>query len=141
VEQTTLTLDFGTTDILNPVKLSIEIANLENTPGFTAALDLDQFVGSGDTQAFNTPIHLFTNLQATSSKALELTFDSAAQGEFLASYRLLFSDENLPGEATHEMNLLLRGIAIPEPGTASISLAALIFSGWCGNRRARKRCG
>jgi hypothetical protein len=126
-EHTSLSLDFGTTDLNHPIKLSLLLSNLTVVPNFTAALDLDQVVATGANQMFTTPILIFNGLSAGSSKSFELTFSPTAQGNFTANYRLQFSDEDLLGEQNQELTLTLHGVAVPEPGTLGNLLIAIVF--------------
>jgi endonuclease I len=98
-----LNLDFGTlTTGSTPTPLNFSIFNLAATAGFTAGLDLDGIIGSGDTSRLNTNLSTFSGastLAAAASRAFAATLDTSIPGAFSASYVLSFSDENLVGAA------------------------------------------
>jgi hypothetical protein len=100
-DENTLSFDFGTVTLGSVVpQFEFDIANLVNTPGFTAALDLDSILSSGDPGIFPTNLATFdgaSSLAAGSTNAFFAAIDTSAEGVFSASYTLNFSDENLSG--------------------------------------------
>ena len=74
--------------------------NLENTAGFTAALDLDSIGSSGDDTVLTTNLSLFFNLAAGGSNSFDVFVDTALSGAYAATYSLTLSDEDVPGETT-----------------------------------------
>ncbi|CAK9090439.1 Uncharacterized protein SCF082_LOCUS52628 [Durusdinium trenchii] len=79
---------------------SFAITNLDSNAGFTAALDLDAILGSGDTGVLTTDLSLFSGLAAGGAHAFDVQFDTSNLGLFSASYSLSLSDEDLFGELT-----------------------------------------
>jgi endonuclease I len=110
-----LTFDFGTVTLGAPAPtFSFDLFNLETTAGFTAGLDLDSIVGSGDTAALSTNLETFqgaATLAAGAGYGFMAEFSTAAAGAFSATYTLNFSDEKLPGAtALGSMTLTLSGV-------------------------------
>jgi endonuclease I len=96
-----LTFDFGTLPLNSPAPtFNFGINNLAATSGFTAALDLDSIVGTGDVGALTTNLAAFggtSALGAGTSREFVATMNTSATGVWAASYTLSFSDENLVG--------------------------------------------
>jgi hypothetical protein len=121
---------------------SFDVFNLEETLGFTADLDFDSFLASGDTAAFLTDFAAAAgslSLLAGTSGALNVAFDTASLGSYSATYNLSFSDEDLPGALTSGLSLTVTGqvvaSVVPEPASwGMLATAACLF----GLRR-RKR--
>jgi hypothetical protein len=109
-----LTFDFGTVTLgAAAPTFSFDLFNLETTAGFTAGLDLDSIVGSGDTAALTTDLSLFQGVTLAAGAGYEFaaTLNTTAAGLFSATYTLNFSDENLPGAtALGSMTLTLSGV-------------------------------
>ena len=109
-DQNVLTLDFGTVALGSPSPtLDFDIFNLVSTASFTAALELDNILGSGDVGVLTTDLATFTGggaLAAGTGSMFTASLDTLGMGSFSASYTLSFSDENLPG-ATSLGNLTL----------------------------------
>lgn len=107
-----LNLDFGTVTLGSVVpNLEFNIANLIETAGFTAGLDLDSIVSAGDVSALTTSITAFNSLAAGSANSFFASINTSAEGIFSASYTLNFSDEDLPGAVgLGSMTLNLSGI-------------------------------
>lgn len=109
-DQNTLTLDFGTvTQGATAPTMNFDISNLVDTASFTAGLELDSILGSGDVGVLTTDLATFTGggtLTAGTSNIFTASLDTLGMGSFSASYTLSFSDENLPG-ATSLGNLTL----------------------------------
>lgn len=116
----TLTYDFGKVPVNSPAPtFSLDLFNLPATAGFTAGLDLDSIVGSGDTARLATNLATFngaSTLPAGASRSFLATLDTAAAGSFAASYTLNFSDENIVGAANlGSLTLTLTGMVAAEP--------------------------
>ena len=112
--QISLTLDFGMViQGSNLPTLDFDIFNLVDTVGFTADLELDSFLGTGDASILTTDLMTFTggsSLAAGSSNMFTATLDTSAAGAFSATYTLSFSDEDLPGAtALADLTLNLMG--------------------------------
>jgi endonuclease I len=110
-----LTFDFGTVALGAAVPaFSFDLFNLETTTGFTAGLDLDSIVESGDTAALATNLNVFqgaASLAAGAGYGFTAALNTSAAGAFSATYTLNFSDENLPGAASlGAMTLTLSGV-------------------------------
>lgn len=101
-----LTHDFGVVAQGSAMpSFDFELFNLESTTGFTAGLELDQILASGDIAALSTDVDLFGGaslLHAGESLAFSAAFDTSTVGDFLATYSLSFSDEDLPGASNLE---------------------------------------
>jgi endonuclease I len=143
-DQNMLAFNFGSVlqGSASPI-INFDIFNLESTALYTAALDFDNVLGSGDTSVLLTDLTTFgglTALQAGLSNGFLTMLDTSTPGIFSASYFLSFSDENLPGSASRDgMTLTLTGsvVAVPEPST--FVLVALGLSGLGVHRLRRKR--
>ena len=70
------------------------------TQGYTAGLDLDSIAAAGSTSVLSTSLTAFPNLAAGGDADFFALINTAAIGDFNASYTLNLSDENLPGAAT-----------------------------------------
>lgn len=110
-----LSFDFG---VLQPNTGTITepagLYNLVDTPGFTAALDLDAI--AGQTAALDTDLSMFSDLAAGSSQMFDLRFDTTQPaGAYSTAITLTLSDEDLPGEATGvTLTINLQGIVAIE---------------------------
>ncbi len=93
--------------------LDFELFNLENFAGFTADLDLDAIVGSGDTSFLTMDVAVFggaSSLEAGSSASFTASLDTSTLGTFSAIYTFSFSDEDLPGVSSlGQLELTLMG--------------------------------
>ena len=110
----TLDHDFGTVSQgSSPADFEFDITNLIATLGFTADLELDLIIESGDSTVLLTDLDPFTgvsSLEAGSSNAYNASFDTSTLGSFAATYTLNFSDEDLPGAtALADLTLNLMG--------------------------------
>ncbi len=109
-----LSYDFGTIPLgsASPT-LNFDIANLVGTAGFTADLELDSILGTGDTSVFSTDLSTFMGasaLDAGASSSFTASISTATEGLFSTTYTLNFSDENLAGAAgLGSMTLTLMG--------------------------------
>ncbi len=127
-----LVYDFGTV-LLGSTSPSFgfSLANLVATTGFTAGLDLDSVLGSGDVGALTTDLSLFSSLDAGFTNAFTAALNTSSIGTFSASYTLQFSDENLPGAAAlGNMTLTLMGsvAAVPEPSTVCLIVTCALLT-------------
>jgi endonuclease/exonuclease/phosphatase family metal-dependent hydrolase len=109
VDQDLLTIDFGTLGPGGTINSSFDIFNLEQILNFTAGLDLDSIVGSGDTGVLGHNLAAFAGLAAGGSNAFSASFDTSVVGSFSATYTLNFSDEDLAGATNQILTLQLLG--------------------------------
>lgn len=117
-DQNVLTLDFGTVDQDSSAPtLDFDVFNLIDTASFTADLELDSILGTGDVGVLSTDLATFTGgaaLAAGAGNMYTATLDTSAAGTFAASYVLSFSDEDLPGASTlSDLTLTLLGEVAP----------------------------
>ena len=100
-DQNSLTYDFGTVTLGGSVPaFQFDLANLVDMAGFTAKLDLDSIIPSGDFATLSTDLLAFNGgaaLGAGLSNSFEASINTSTAGSFSAMYTLNFSDENLPG--------------------------------------------
>ncbi len=137
----TLLLDFGSLpQNSGQHSLSFSLFNNMLTQGYTAGLDLDSVASSGNTGVLSTSLATLSNLAAGAEADFAAMIDTAAPGDFNASYTLNLSDENLPGAATlAPLTLQLHGTvaAVPEPaGMVLLLIAALGLLGKRGFKNA-----
>ncbi len=109
LDQDALTIDFGTLTVGTVINSEFDIFNLEQTPFFTADLDLDSILGQGDTAILGSNLATFIGLAAGMSNAYTATFDTSSVGSFAATYTLGLSDENIPGQTNSVLILQLLG--------------------------------
>lgn len=117
-DQNALTVDFGSFAPGSGVQtLGFDLNNLVDTPGLTAALDLNQVSAVGDVAALFTDLAAFSDLNAGNAMTFQASFDTSAIGDFVSTITLEFSDEDLPGEQSGEqLTLELRGeVQVVEP--------------------------
>lgn len=135
---TTLTLDFGTVLQGSGVhSLGDAIYNLLQTTGYTAGLDFDSVVGSGDLSVLSADLvgGAFANLTAGTADAFEFlaSFDgNAPLGSYSTTYTLGFSDaDGIAGASSfgaQQLTLQLTGtVAVPEPSTFVLGLAGCLM--------------
>ena len=117
-DQDVLTIDFGSVNVGGVIDAAFDLSNLEQTPVFTADLDLDSIDGTGDTAALWTNLAAFSGLEAGLSNAFLASFDTSAPGDFSAAYTLSLSDQDLPGATGQTLTLQLIGqvLAASLPG-------------------------
>jgi endonuclease I len=132
--QSTLLLDFGSLpQNSGQHSLNFSLFNKMLTQGYTAAMDLDSIASSGNTGVLSTSLTAFANLAAGGEADFFALINTAASGDFSASYTLNLSDENLPGAAIlAPLTLQLHGTitAVPEPGSIILlSIAGLLGLG------------
>lgn len=111
-----LTHDFGNVSIgaMSP-SFSFDVYNLLATAGFTANMDFDSVVPSGNSAAFSTDLagsagSLVLGGGAGHSFTSSLTASNI--GTFSATYLLNFSDENIAGALDKSITLMLTGKTI-----------------------------
>ncbi|MEO0965522.1 MAG: endonuclease [Planctomycetota bacterium] len=113
---TDLTLDFGTLNLGDDAglaSLDFDIFNLEQTLGFTAALDITAIQPvTGDTSTLTLdPIPGL--IAAGSSVTASANLDTTVAGAFSATWEILTADESLPGaDASNTLTLTLLGEVI-----------------------------
>ena len=96
--QTAATVDFGYVPLGSSARtMPFSVFNRTATVGFTAGLDVDSIVNSGDTARLTTDAAPFSNLAAGGSNDYNAQLSSAAVGNFSATHQLATSDQNLPG--------------------------------------------
>ena len=115
-----LAYDFGTIALRGPAPtFAFDLFNLEATAGYTAGLDLDAILGSGDTGAISTTLSPFqgaAKLPAGAGHGFTASMNTLTPGAFSATYTLNFSDENLPGATSlSSMTLTLNGSVAAAP--------------------------
>jgi len=108
-----LSIDFGHVETTSGVQtVAVSLFNLEMTPGFTAALDLDSITSNGDTDVLTADLIPFSGLMAGAAQAFDVQFDPVRTGAFSATYALTLSDEDLPGATSgYVLTLELSGEA------------------------------
>ncbi|HSV16259.1 MAG TPA: endonuclease, partial [Tepidisphaeraceae bacterium] len=119
---TGVTIDLGTFEQGSGTHSTpFAIANYASAAGFTAGLDLDSIAGSGDQSALGTNVTIFSALAGGSANAYSATMNTSATGSFAATYRLLGSDENLPGATGgQQLTITLSGNVVDRlPGDAN----------------------
>jgi hypothetical protein len=115
VEQREHVIDFGLVPVGGePRSRRSGFTNLAAAaaPDFAANLDLDSIVGVGDTEVFAVELEPFSGLQQGDSVGFDSLFFPNSVGQFAASYTLMLSDEDLPGEQTQTLTLSLMAKAI-----------------------------
>lgn len=122
-----LTIDFGSLSVGSGIyQTPFDVFNLVATAGFTAPLDFEGFIGSGDTGVLGTNLSLFDNLAAGSAQGFLASFDTSAAGSFSATYLLSLSDDTSLGGALGGQQLALNLIGtvanVPEPTTILLAL-------------------
>ena len=128
-----------------------DVFNVINTPGLTAAMDLDTNVdstGSGNiAELFRQSGNVtFANLAASlpgSGQPYTFRLDTNTAGVFSASYQFLLSDQNLPGATAPNsevltLNLIGTVAAVPEPSTLALGLFGLAGLGLFIYRQRRR---
>lgn len=137
-----LTLDFGSLAVGGGTQfLPFDLFNLTSNIGFTAPLDLVNFIGSGHTSVLGANLSLVNNLAAGASQGFLASIDTASPGSFSASYQLSLSDDTaLAGALGGQqltLNLLGNVVAVPEPAGWLLAMFAISWIGGCRTHRAR----
>lgn len=103
------TIDFGIVAAgAGTLAQAYTIANLVQTPGFTAGLKLASITGSGGTVALSTNAATFNNLAAGGTQSFNAIFSkSAGYGTFSSAYTLATADQSDLSGATALENLSL----------------------------------
>jgi endonuclease I len=107
-----LTHDFGVVDAASAApSLDFDVFNLTATPGFTADMDFDDVIVSGDSALTTNlaPAAGSLSLAAGLGQTFTAMLNTAAIGAFSATYTLMFSDEDLPGALSETLTLTLLG--------------------------------
>jgi hypothetical protein len=113
--QQQLTLDFGIVPFSSgPAMLAASIVNYAGAgaPAFAANLDLDSIQGVDDTGALQLDLAPFGGLAQGGAMGFQATFYPAVVGQFAATYTLMLSDEDLPGEQMQSLTISLLAEAI-----------------------------
>jgi endonuclease I len=112
-EVTSLFYDFGSVAQGSTAPtFDFDVFNFGVLPAFTADLDFDSLLSSGDASMLSTNLADSAGsltLDGGVSHEFTATLDTATPGEFSASYTLSFSDEDLPGALTKSLTLTLMG--------------------------------
>ncbi len=109
LDQDLLTIDFGTLAVGGTVNSAFSLFNLEQALGFTADLDLDSIIGSGDTGTLGSNLAGFAGLAGGGSNGFSASFDTSSLGSFSATYTLNLSDEDIAGATSQVLTLQLIG--------------------------------
>lgn len=118
-DENILSLDLGTvTAGSSPPPVQFTIYNLMSVPGFTAAMDIDSISGMGDTGVLTTDLAPITNIPGSGSLTFAASVNTTSPGAFSATYTIVNSDENVPGEA-NGANLVLQLMAVVETPTCN----------------------
>jgi len=116
---TSLMYDFGSVGLgTSDPTFNFDLFNLESTVGYTAALDFDSLGTAGDTGVLTADLAAAAgslSLDGGTSQGFTVTFDTASAGSFSATYTLMVSDEDLPGELTDSLTLTVMGQIIGDP--------------------------
>jgi len=112
VDQDVLIIDFGTRLVGGIVGSAFDLFNLEQTLNFTADLDLDSIIGSGDTGVLGHNLASFAGLDAGTFLSYLASFDTSALGSYSASYTLNLSDEYIVGATNQVLTLQLLGTVV-----------------------------
>jgi endonuclease I len=115
VERRERVIDFGIVPVgSGPISRASSFLSFDGfgSPEFAANLDLDAIAGLGDTDVFQVELEPFAGLEQGEVVAFDSSFLPNAIGQFAATYRLMLSDEDLPGEQTQTLTLSLRAEAI-----------------------------
>jgi hypothetical protein len=113
---TSLMHDFGsvTVDSTAPT-FNFDVFNFTATPGYTADMDFDSVMVSGDAGVLATDLEASAgslSLAAGAGQMFTAMLDTATAGSFSATYTLMFSDEDLPGALDTSLTLTLMGEVI-----------------------------
>lgn len=111
-DQDVLVLDLGNVfaGATNPTA-NFSIHNLESTADYTADLDLDAIVGSGDTGNLFTNVVSGVSIAAGNSLNYQATMDTSIIGDFSAGWFIDNSDEDIAGAiAGTDLTIVLTGL-------------------------------
>ena len=112
-EVVSLMYDFGsvvedTADLM----FNFDVFNFGLLPAFTAELDFDSVLGSGDISVLTTNLAASAgtlSLAGGAGSSFLAALDTDTPGDFSATYTLNFSDENIAGALTKSLTLTLLG--------------------------------
>mgnify|MGYP001254160141 CR=1 FL=1 len=112
-EVTTMMHDFGSIVEGSPAPaFNFDVFNYGTLPAFTAELDFDSFLSSGDASVLTTNLAGSAGsltLDGGASQGFTAMLDTATPGDYSVSYTLSFSDEDLPGAEAKSLTLTLLG--------------------------------
>jgi hypothetical protein len=95
---------------------TFQVFNRETTPNFTANMDFDAVLSSGDTASLTLPTGGLVGslvLPGGASQTFSAYLNSTAIGAFAANYTLRFSDENIAGaQNNQDLTLSLTGSVV-----------------------------
>lgn len=97
-------------------EFSFDLFNFGVLPEFTADLDFDGVLSSGDANVLTTNLDIaagMISLVAGESQSFLAMLDTATPGDFSATYTLSFSDEDLAGAVSKALTLTLIGEVLP----------------------------
>jgi hypothetical protein len=113
---TSLSHDFGTITTAGMASFAFDVFNFGITPAYTANMDFDSVLSSGDTSLLATDAGAYAGtlvLAGGAGQTLNATLNSSFAGSFAASYTLNFSDENIPGAQNNlDLTLSLTGSVV-----------------------------
>lgn len=110
IAQSNLTVDFGDVPVgSGAVMQALSVYNRELTVGYTADLDLDSIGSSGDAGVLTIDLTTFSGLTAGSGQSFNATFTPLVEGDYLATYTLQLSDENIAGAQNSNLVLTVMG--------------------------------
>jgi len=112
-QQLALSHDFGVVPLgSNGLTWDFDLFNRGNIPNFTALLELDSILASGDSGRLTTdlaPLIGSNGLGGSEGHSFMAALDTTVVGEFSAAYVLNLSEENLPGAQSFQLVLSLTG--------------------------------
>jgi endonuclease I len=112
-EVASLMYDFGTVALGSSAPMfSFDVFNYATTPVYTADLDFDSLMSTGDTTQLSTNLVGAAGslvLDPDANQGFTATFDTSSIGMFSATYTLMFSDEDMPGALNSSLTLTLTG--------------------------------
>jgi hypothetical protein len=110
---TSLVHDFGSVTVGSTApSFNFDVFNFTATPGYTADMDFDSVMVSGDAGVLTTDLAASAGslaLAAGTGQTFTSMLDTATDGSFSATYTLMFSDEDLPGALNTSLTLTLMG--------------------------------
>ena len=113
---TSLVHDFGSVTVGGTApSFNFDVFNFTATPGYTADMDFDSVMISGDAGVLTTDLEASAgtlSLAAGAGQMFTAMLDTATAGSFSATYTLMFSDEDLPGALDTSLTLTLMGEVI-----------------------------
>lgn len=111
-----LVIDFGEAtqnEVVGSLPAVIANYNAEGAPLFASHLDLDSITGSGDTDILSIDLELFAGLTQGGIANFDATLNTSVAGSYEATFDLLLSGEDLPGEQTQILSLTLLAEVLP----------------------------